>query len=306
MARSSALRVVIAAKRSSWQKYVEELADPLTLSLIESNDPTVARMRAAHDAHESTLREVEIAVRELGMIPTEVSPPHHPFSVEGQDLVVTVGGDGTLLAASRSVVGVPILGVNSAPGFSIGFFCAAEQGKVIDALRSFVKGRLKPVSLTRMEVLRNGESLSRRVLNDALLCHSSPAATSRYILSVNGKTEEQRSSGFWIGPAAGSTAAQRSAGGKVLPLVSTELQLVVREPYNPYGHPMAITRAIIPNGEEVSVRSKMHDARLFLDGPHERFDVGVGDHIVFRRSAESLDVLGVTRRRAAPQLPDGA
>jgi NAD+ kinase len=303
MNRNSALRVVIAAKRSSWQKYVEELADPLTLSLIESGDPTVARMRAAHDAHESTLREVEIAVRELGMIATEVSPPHHAFSVEGQDLVITVGGDGTLLAASRSVVGVPILGVNSAPGFSIGFFCAAEQGKVIDSLRSFVKGRLKPVSLTRMEVLRNGESLSRRVLNDALLCHNSPAATSRYILSVNGQTEDQRSSGFWIGPAAGSTAAQRSAGGKVLPLAATDLQLVVREPYNPYGHPMMITRALIASGEEVSVRSKMHDARLFLDGPHERFDVGVGDHIVFRRSAEPLDVLGVTRRRAAPVPP---
>lgn len=294
------LRAVIAAKRSSWQKYVEELADPLTMALLESGDPTVARMKAAHDAHESTLREVEEALRTLGFVTTEVAPPHKPFSIEGQDLVVTVGGDGTLLAASRSVVGVPILGVNSAPGFSIGFFCATEQGRVESALRAFARGRLRPVSLTRMEVEKNGEHLSRRVLNDALLCHSSPAATSRYILELGDASEEQRSSGFWIGPAAGSTAAQRSAGGKVLPLPSPDLQLVVREPYNPYGHPMAITRALIPPGGELRVRSKMHDARLFLDGPHERFDVGVGDQLVFRRSPESLDVLGVTRRRAAP------
>lgn len=296
---------MVAAKRSSWQKYVEELADPLTLALIESGDPTVSRMRAAHDAHHETLREVELSLTTLGISCTEIAPPHKPFSTEGFDLVITVGGDGTLLAASRSVAGVPILGVNSAPGFSIGFFCAAQQGGVEAALRSFVRGRLQPVRLTRMEVLRNGEVLSRRVLNDALLCHSSPAATSRYILELGEQTEDQRSSGFWIGPAAGSTAAQRSAGGRVLPLASSDLQLVVREPYNPYGHAMAITRALIAPGEELRVRSKMHDAGLFLDGPHERFDVGVGDVLVFRRSTEPLDVLGVTRRRRAPLKPPG-
>lgn len=296
---------MVAAKRSSWQKYVEELADPLTLALIESGDPTVSRMRAAHDAHHETLREVELSLTTLGISCTEIAPPHKPFSTEGFDLVITVGGDGTLLAASRSVAGVPILGVNSAPGFSIGFFCAAQQGGVEAALRSFVRGRLQPVRLTRMEVLRNGEVLSRRVLNDALLCHSSPAATSRYILELGEQTEDQRSSGFWIGPAAGSTAAQRSAGGRVLPLASSDLQLVVREPYNPYGHAMAITRAQIAPGEELRVRSKMHDAGLFLDGPHERFDVGVGDVLVFRRSTEPLDVLGVTRRRRAPLKPPG-
>jgi NAD+ kinase len=298
-----ALRAILAAKRSSWQKYVEELADPLTMALIESGDPTVARMRAAHDAHESTLREAEEALRTLGFVVTEVAPPHKPFSTEGQDVVITVGGDGTLLAASRNVSDVPILGVNSAPGFSIGFFCATEQGHVLDALRAFQKGRLRSTSLTRMEVLRNGESLSRRVLNDALLCHASPAATSRYILELDDRTEEQRSSGFWIGPAAGSTAAQRSAGGKVLPLGSPDLQLVVREPYNPYGRPLGITRARIAPGHELRVRSKMHDARLFLDGPHERFDVGVGDVVVFRQSSERLAVLGLTRRRAPPPPP---
>ena len=78
-----------------------------------------------------------------------------------------------------------------------------------------------------MRVELNGESLHDRVLNEALFCHASPAATSRYILRVaraDGAEpdvladEEQKSSGLWVGPAAGSTAAQRSAGGSVLPL----------------------------------------------------------------------------------------
>jgi hypothetical protein len=82
-----------------------------------------------------------------------------------------------------------------------------------------------------MCVTTNGRPVARRILNDALFCHASPAATSRYIVELGGVVEEHKSSGFWIGPAAGSTAAQRSAGGKIMPLTAQELQLVV-SPYD--------------------------------------------------------------------------
>jgi len=62
-------------------------------------------------------------------------------------------------------------------------------------------------TLTRMRVERDGEVLHRRVLNDALFCHRSPAATTRYIISHEGREEHHKSSGVWVGPAAGSTAA---------------------------------------------------------------------------------------------------
>ena len=93
-----------------------------------------------------------------------------------------------------------------------------------------------------MRVDLNERLLHNRVLNEALFCHASPAATSRYMLRLlKGAAgtraeqvvdeEEQKSSGLWVGPAAGSTAAQRSAGGAVLPLTSQKIQFVVREPY---------------------------------------------------------------------------
>ena len=56
-----------------------------------------------------------------------VERAHAMFDASDADLVVAVGGDGTLLAASHNVVDVPILGVNSAPGHSVGFFCAAKR-----------------------------------------------------------------------------------------------------------------------------------------------------------------------------------
>jgi NAD+ kinase len=191
-----------------------------------------------------------------------------------------------------------------------------------------------------MAVDRNGKRLHHRVLNEALFCHVSPAATSRYILRVvpvkgSGTTErygraiaeeDQKSSGLWIGPAAGSTAAQHSAGGRVLPLASREVQFVVREPYRPWGTatpagarrspPRAgsgrrppgegqsqnsqpgprfirLTRGLIDESQALAVKSKMRSARLFLDGDHIAYDVSIGDVLTFRRSEEPLTVLGL-------------
>lgn len=289
--------VVVVTKRTSWQRFVEERRDARVMELLARGDKATSRMRAAHDAHEASVLAVTAALAEAGVEARQVGRPDVPFDTEGADLVVTIGGDGTLLAASHHVRDVPILGVNSAPDHSIGFFCATDGPGAARTLARFFAGDLPRVVLARMEVEKNGQLVSRHVLNDALFCHASPAATSRYILSFGDVEEEQRSSGFWIGPAAGSTAAQRSAGGDVLPLDSEELQLVVREPYTPEGRPLRVTRLIVPPGEEVVVRSKMHDAKLFLDGPGESDSVAMGDVLSFRRSAESLVLLGMSAER---------
>jgi NAD+ kinase len=163
-------------------------------------------------------------------------------------------------------------------------------------LQRILAGRLPSVKLTRMRVSVNGRLRSKHVLNEALYCHASPAATSRYLLRLGRTTEEQRSSGIVIGPAAGSTAAQRSAGGRVLPLGSRSLQLVVREPYNPSGKPYKLARRLVAPGEELEVASKMDNACLFFDGPHRQVPVRLGDHVTFAASDEPLVVLGLDRR----------
>jgi NAD+ kinase len=213
------------------------------------------------------------------------------------DLVITVGGDGTLLSASHCVATVPILGINSAPSHSVGFFCGAQRGNAAVAIGRALQGELHRAVLTRMQVRQNGEVVHARVLNEALFCHISPAATSRYLVSFGNVEEEQKSSGFWIGPAAGSTAAQRSAGGRVLPLTSKDLQLVVREPYTPHGERYDLRRVLVPAGELVVVRSKMHEAKLFVDGPNRSVDVTFGDVLEFSRASEELTVLGISPTR---------
>ena len=222
---------------------------------------------------------------------------HAAFDSFGAVLVVAVGGDGTLLAASHSVVSTPVLGVNSSPKHSVGFFCSAQRRSFRGMLKRALEGRLPSVELTRMSVAVNGRLRSKHVLNEALFCHASPAATSRYLLAHRKTVEEQRSSGIWVGPAAGSTAAQRSAGGRVLPLGSRTLQLVVREPYTPSGRPCRLAKLLIEDGDEVEVESKMDDAALFFDGPYRSVPVRLGDNVRFFASDEPLVVLGLGRRR---------
>jgi NAD+ kinase len=301
-------RVYVVLKRSSWRKWVEEEGDARIAALLDAGDETVRRMKPGHIDHMQTIQEVRDALAALGAEVVWHDRPHH-FRIDGRcDLVVTVGGDGTLLGASHGIgPRVPLLGVNSSPEHSIGFFCAAKKGHVRAALDDALKGVLDRVELTRMRVELNGKELHNRVLNEALFCHASPAATSRYILRlVEGAgsrphivaEEEHKSSGLWVGPAAGSTAAQRSAGGNVLGLDSTDLQYIVREPYRPHGQLMKMTLGLVPPHRTLEVKSRMRQARVFLDGDHLAHDATIGDVLTVRRSDESLIVLGLQRTPA--------
>ena len=296
------MKVAVVQKRTTYRKFVVEEHDPLLARLLRRHDPSVVRLRSSHEAHEETVREVDAALATLGADVVFRGGPRGRIPAR-IDLVVTIGGDGTLLAASHQIgAGIPLLGINSAPEHSIGFFCGGKKGSVLKTLRRAMAGTLPSTELTRMRVDLNGKCLHARVLNEALFCHASPAATSRYIVRVprgRGKfaEEDQRSSGMWIGPAAGSTAAQRSAGGKVLPLRSRSIQYVVREPYRPIGKRSQFSVGLIGESGRLTLRSKIRDGRVFIDGHRIVHAVTIGDVLVMRRGSETVTVLGISTKR---------
>jgi NAD+ kinase len=290
-------RVLVVVKRTAYGRFVQKEHDARLTRLIRADDPSVKRLVESHAEHERTTDEVHRAVARLGIKATWVRRAHAAFDARHVDLVLTVGGDGTLLAASHSIGDTPILGVNSSPSHSVGFFCGACTGDVESTLEKALSGRLREVVLARMSVLQNEKPVAMRVLNDALFCHRSPAATARYRLKLGRVEERQMSSGFWIGPAAGSTAAQRSAGGRTLPLTSRALQLVVREPYRPAGERLTLTHALVEDGRKLVVQSEIRDGMLFFDGPDAAVKVERGDYLTFKRSSESVTVLGLSPRR---------
>jgi NAD+ kinase len=305
-------RVLVVAKTTSYQTYVEEQHDARTTELLARNDPSVRQLLGAYQAHVATVREVSEALDGLGVTSRSTTiATMHEVAPNDFDLVITVGGDGTLLATSHEVgSSTPVLGVNSAPDHSVGFFCGARPGTVRASVEAAIAGTMPRTVLSRMQVDLNGVCLNRRVLNDALFCHEVPAATSRYILTVHrgdGHTleEDQASSGLWVGPAAGSTAAQRSAGGHILALTSRRIQYVVREPYNPLCKPLVLSRGTVNERGSIVVRCKTRHAKLFLDGPHVDHVVQLGDVVTMGRSGQPLTVLGLSRATGRVVLAPG-
>ena len=288
-------KVLVVYKKSTYQRYVGRAQERLK-ELIEHSDVSVEGLLHEHEIHQETLQQAKIALRDLGARAVLRYRPE-PLPEEGAwDLIVTLGGDGTLLWASHLAdSSTPMLAINSAPETSVGYFCAGDGHNVHEVLAAALEGGLKSSRLARMRVDVGDKVLSTRVLNDALYCHESPAATSRYILKYAGDQERQMSSGVWVGPAAGSTAAIRSAGGKVLATGSQKIQFVVREPYRGVDNKYRLVKGMVPPGEDLRIASRMTKGRIFLDGTQKVYSIGIGDRIRMTLSDEPLTLLGLDR-----------
>ena len=295
--------VLVVYKKSTYQRYVGRAQERLK-ELIEHSDVSVEGLLHEHEIHQETLRQAKAALRDLGARAVLRYRPE-PLPEEGAwDLIVTLGGDGTLLWASHLAdSSTPMLAINSAPDTSVGYFCAGDGHNVHEVLAAALEGGLKSSRLARMRVDVGDKVLSTRVLNDALYCHESPAATSRYILEYAGDQERQMSSGVWVGPAAGSTAAIRSAGGKVLATGSQKIQFVVREPYRGVDNKYRLVKGMVPPGEALRIASRMTKGRIFLDGTQKVYSIGIGDRIRMTLSDEPLTLLGLDRSNDRSSKP---
>lgn len=290
-------RVLVVYKKSAYQIYVSERRHARVAALLRNGSNAVHGLMRAHEEHLRTLDAVRDALGQLGAraVFRYRSDSRSPA---GFDLVVTVGGDGTLLWASQIIgANCPVLAINSAPEDSIGYFTAGARDQVPVLLRDALAGKLKVTRLTRMQVDVDGEPVCKRVLNDVLFSHYCPAATTRYSIRLRGRQEEQRSSGVWVATAAGSSAAIHSAGAKVQPISSQRLQFLVREPYALRKRGYRILKGSVGPGEHLEIESHMRAGRLFIDGPHVWRVIEIGSVLRMYRSDEPLSLLGFRARR---------
>lgn len=282
------MKVTLVVKRTRL-----ETADAAAMQLVEDGHPSVSGWRTAHDRHHKSLSMVSRALRDLEV--KTVWNPYESFDTSGSDLVVVVGGDGTFLAASHSAGEVPMLGVNSDTESSRGFFCGADGQTFQQRMGEFADGTAMRAKIQRMEVSVDGSVKSRRVLNEALICHPHPAATSRFSISFGTEEtssgwEANMSSGAWIGPPAGTTGAIRSAGGDVLPLEAELLEFVSRETI------IGESRKKV-TGDAIRARVRTDRAAVYMDGPFRQAELRLGQVVEFRLSNEPLTVVGLDGRR---------
>ncbi len=279
--------VLVVYKRSMFELYTNQTkADKVTKAYVEAQPG----LKESHDIQKKTIETVLAALTKRRIAHKHICRADlGKESLSLYDLVISVGGDGTLLEVSHYVTSTPIFGVNSNPQSSIGFFTAATADTIEDSIVHL--DDLPKTKLTRLQIKKNGERLPWFVLNDLLLCHANPAGMNRYTLAVDGKTFSRdgtdmlRSSGVLISTAAGSTGWIYECGGEVMPLGSRRMQFHERDQRNSgfhYAH------------ERIELYSKTREGRIYIDGEHLKQDFTLGDRLIVEQG-EVLNVIGDLR-----------
>ncbi len=249
-------------------------------------------------------RGLEVALDEAVLAaPGGKGPARTLFDPAGEyDLVVVLGGDGTLLSVARSLEHeVPVLGVNLG---SLGFLTEVVRSELYPALVSVLGGeyRLEERALLDVGLERQGGERQRfRVLNDVAIAKSALARIIELRLEVDGRpVASYRSDGLIISTPTGSTAYNLSAGGPVLhPL----LPVLVLTPICP--HTLSLRPIVVPDSSTVEVTLVTADEEVYLtlDG-QEGTTLEYRDRVRVGRSGKRVRLLKPETRTFYDNLRD--
>lgn len=195
------------------------------------------------------------------------------------DLMVLVGGDGTILRAlHRLPEPVPLLGVNMG---EVGFLTNASPDEA-ERLIGEAREGFDVESRERIQP-RIGDREVPPAMNEAVVITSEPAKMLHVQARVDGReAERMRSDGMIVATPTGSTAYAMSAGGPIVdPRVDGTI-LVPLAPFKISARPM-----VVPGGSKVDVEllRKGKEAKLVVDGQYVE-QLGEGDVISFTRAEQ--------------------
>lgn len=238
-------------------------------------------------------RGLEVRLEEASLRSgTDATPPM--FAGAELDLVVVLGGDGTLLSVARALERTtPILGVNMG---SLGFLTEVNRTDLYPTLVRVLAGQftLEERTLLRAEVQRDGgESLAYRVLNDAVIAKTALARIIELALAVDGNlVGDFRADGLIISTPTGSTAYNLSAGG---PILYPQLPVAVITPI--CAHTLSLRPLVVPDAStiEVTLHSEREEVYLTLDG-QEGTRLHYGDRVLIRRDESVVHLVKAAGR----------
>lgn len=184
---------------------------------------------------------------------------------EEHDLVVVLGGDGTLLSVARRLrSGLPVLGVNLG---TLGFLTELGREELYPGLSQVLKGdyEIEERALLDVHLERAAGGVeSYRCLNDAVIAKSALARIIELRLRVDGRlVATYRSDGLILSTPTGSTAYNLSAGG---PIVNPLLPVTVLTPI--CAHTFSLRPIVVPDSSliEVTLETPQEEVYLTLDG----------------------------------------
>ena len=206
------------------------------------------------------------------------------------DLVVVLGGDGTLLAAARAFArtDTPLLSVNLG---SLGFLTEVPLGDLYLTLEAWCDGTgvIEERSLMRAQMVREGAQVRQwDALNDVVVAKGTIARMGDYTVEIDGQLVATfRADGVIVATPTGSTAYNLAADG---PIVMPSVDCMVVTPICP--HLLTIRPIVVPGESAISVRvvGVPNETYLTVDG-QEAVPMEVGDAVRCCRSEYSVRLL---------------
>jgi NAD+ kinase len=205
----------------------------------------------------------------------------------GTDLVVSVGGDGTVLRVARAIIPhrALILGVNMG---RLGFLTELDAAEALDRLADIIsgQGRIEERSMLHAQIVpqdgAGGEETpaSHEALNDVVIGRTTLGRTVQVTVRVDGAgLADLRADGIIVATATGSTAYSLSAGGPILHPEAREILVTPVAPHLAMSNPMvlpetAVVEIALPPRQQVS---------LSIDGEPE-MDLAASERVRLARS----------------------
>ena len=206
------------------------------------------------------------------------------------DLLIVLGGDGTLLSVARAAHphNIPILAVNLG---SLGFLAEISIDELYPTLENILAGKFEIENrmLLNACIWRNGEKVEdHNVLNDVVINKGAVARVINLQVLVNGQyMTSYRADGLIIATPTGSTAYSLSAGG---PIIHPSMHTLVLSPICPFT--LTNRSILIPDQSVIQVKlaAEYDDVRVTLDG-QEGYDMRAGDILKIKKTKTSLQLI---------------
>lgn len=207
------------------------------------------------------------------------------------DVIVVIGGDGTLLHAARELVtyDIPLIGVNRG---RLGFLVDVSPESELKTLKDILHGDYQPEKrfLLDVRVLRDGEVQAQSLaFNDVVVRVKDMLQIMDYDILINDVlVTHQRADGLVIATPSGSTAYSLSNGG---PIVGPSIDAMVLQPICP--HTLTSRPLMVDANSSIRVHlwdDEIHSAQVICDG-QVYMDAGLGDMIAVSAKPERIKLL---------------
>ena len=200
------------------------------------------------------------------------------------DLVLVIGGDGTMIGAIRDLchLNIPFLGVNIG---NLGFLTDLQLGSLEIELPKILEGQYQEESRNLLEISNSKKSFL--AVNEVVM-HSGELAkmTSFSLFKNNNLVANHKSDGLIVSSATGSTAYMYSGGG---PVLYPTLDVFAIMPM--FSHSSSTRPLIIPAEGELELKYEHNEkAKVILDG-HNEFDLDSGDSLKIKNSSTRYNLI---------------